>query len=174
MLFVVVAVSYEIMLRCWELEPAKRLTFTVVKATMDNFMKNDHSRIIHFPDPDSAYNSSLSDGYYSASPFTTPPPGYDALIPAEDVVKDDLFSVEQDFLEVRARVRRHRSEPGFEAREEGSELESNEDSGGGNLRRSHSNPYVGTPKRDSKLSTRKSFEWMFEAPQIRIESISEI
>lgn len=175
---IVVFVSYQIILRCWELEPADRPTFTVLKATMDDFMHEDHSSIIHFPNPEMAYNSSnsASSGYHSASPFNESIPGYDALAPAEEVFYDEepYTADRQEFLVVRNRVRRHASEPGFEERDEGVELELNGGSGSNIRPRSHSNPYVHTPRRDSKFNTRKSFEWMIDMPQIRIQPICEI
>ena len=165
------------MLSCWELEAADRPTFTALKTTMNNFMRDDHSSIIHFPDPEAVYNSSnfTSEGYHTASPFSEVNIGYDALAPVDEVVpEEEPYTFERgEFLTVGNRIRRHASEPGLEGRDSGVESEWSED-GGSRIRRTHSNPYVRTPRRDSKLSTRKNFEWMIDAPQIRIQPICEI
>jgi hypothetical protein len=161
----VVTISYQIMLRCWDLEPAHRPTFTNLKNIMDNFMKDDHSSIIHFPDPDTASTSSASEGYCSAGDVALP--GYDPLAPIAEVDEDGPFHEDRgEFLVVGNPIRRHASEPRLEGREDDMEERLNEY--GGHRKRSHSNPYVRTPRRDSRLSTRKSFEWMIDTPQIRI------
>ena len=175
------------MLNCWEEEPSKRPTFSELRKGINQFMQ-DKCHLIHFASPDNGYDS-LSEPYHRAassvlSDFLVPGLangvafGYDSLarVPRS---RSRSPSPQLDRLGVSPRSsspRHHLSEPNLERRDGGSSDEEEEVSrrSGGFVRRSHSNPYVQTPKH-SKSVVRRSveFEWNFVPPQITIQPVYE-
>lgn len=153
------------MLHCWQEDPTHRPSFVDLKEVMSKFSHGSDSPLIQFPDPGSASDSSPSNSYSVTSP--TGNNGCNTLAQVADTANSPLTtptSIQQSFLAVRTRVRRHASEPN-------SDLDSAEDAGRSVTRRTHSNPYVKTPKLDSKVQARRSFEWNLEPLDLPIITI---
>lgn len=176
---------YSIMLQCWEEKPSNRPSFAKLKARVNKFMQ-DNSNFIHFPSPNNGYvtisepynpPSSNISGLLTPTPqgmdsYNPPPPSYDTLARAGSHSRS-TSPVQRDRLEVSNRVRHHFSEPSLEGREGGLGPALEGDDSLVMVKRTQSNPYVRTPKR-SKIQVRRSFERMFELPQIMVQSAHDV
>ena len=160
------------MLECWDEDQSQRPSFAKLKELLNQFMQ-DNCHFIHFSMPDGSYDTLSEPPYHpeASSTFSdflsiTPIqangvvlPGYDSL-----AARRGSSPAPQDLLIVsHPSVRQHLSAPSFDSEREGEEGEV------GVLKRTYSNPYVRTPKHDSKNYIRRSFEWMI-TPEITVQS----
>ena len=173
--------SYQIMLNCWETEPANRPSFTQLKSEMNRLQENNSSsHFIQFPGPEALLEDE-PDSYINASPFMSPVRGNSPIPDDQDSICDispsvDMTgTVQRNHLEVETRRRRHLSAPIMEGAEWNHEdLEPAATEEDGHRRRSHTNAYVRTPKRDSNLRIHRSFEWLVDPPAMTTPPIITI
>lgn len=165
------------MLNCWEAEPSNRPSFAQLKTDINQLQENNNSNFVQFPGPEALFEAE-PEPYNTASPLMTPSrvaspvPQQQAPLGDDTPSTQDMAAVQRNFLDVETRRRRHLSAPIMEGAEWNEGLEPSEN--GGLRQRSHSNAYVQTPRRDSNLQVRRSFEWMLEPPEIIIPPVITI
>lgn len=168
------------MFDCWDAEPSNRPTFMEIKQEIYNFLQNtdNDTDFVQFPSHKELLKSqrgayvtigdlAKNDPAPTSQRHTPSMGGDDVLIhvPVTIEASNESLSNSQDIgeahsnhLDVETRVQRHRSAPVMDGEGWNWELAPKEA-----RRRTLSNAYVRTPKRD-RNQVRNSFEWNLETP----------
>lgn len=144
------------MMDCWLEDPSERPSFEELKEKFEAF-SNDKTLLIQFP-------KGRESNYPYASTIATEPsdskPG--------DFTSLSMSQRKENLLEIGMGMRRISSEPTLDSG--GMDEPMGDQERESDLKRSLSNPYVRTPRRDSRFDTRqnKQFVWNQEIPRVLI------